>query len=94
MWADIASTWAVIGAVWAVTSSMWAVTASMCDVQALCGLLHPLTLTLTIIRVQCTGRKPNPTIVATTRPKRWRIAANLVRLGFLDTVDNTGNVVT
>ena len=29
----------------AVTRTMWAITTSMCDVQALCGLSHPLILT-------------------------------------------------
>ena len=65
---------------------MWAVTASMYDVKALCGLLHHLnlTLTLTIIKVQCMDRNPNLTTVAATRPKiRW-IAAAVVTLGFLD----------
>ena len=70
---------------WAVTSSLWDVTSSMYDVQALCGLLHVLTLTLTIIRVQCRARNPNPTTVAATRPKRRRVVATVVGLGFLDT---------
>ena len=66
---------------------MWAVTASMCDVQALCGLLHPLTLTLTltIIKVQCRARNPHHTIVAASHSKRRRVAATVVGLGFLDT---------
>jgi hypothetical protein len=64
---------------------MWAVASYMYVVQALCGLLHALTLTLTIIRVQCRARNPNPTTVATTRPKRRRVVATVVGLGFLDT---------
>ena len=64
---------------------MWAAASYMYVVQALCGLLHVLTLTLTIIRVQCRARNPNPTTVAATRPKRRRVAATVVGLGFLDT---------
>ena len=71
---------------WAVTSYTWAVTSYVYDVQALCGLLHALTLTITIIRVQCTARIPNPTTVAATHPKRRRVAATVVGLGFLDAV--------
>ena len=40
---------------WAFASSMWAVTASIHDAQVLCGLLHPLTLTLTIKKVLNVG---------------------------------------
>ena len=69
---------------WAVASSMWAVVACVHDVQALYGMLHPLTLTLTITKVQCRALNPNPTIVATTRPKRRRVAATVVGLVFLD----------
>ena len=57
----------------------------MYDVQALCGLLHPLSLNLTIIWVQCRARNHNPTTVAAIRSKIWRIAATIVGLGFLDT---------
>ena len=70
---------------WDVTYSMWVVTDSMYDVQALCVLLHPLTLTLTIKKVQCRDQNPNPTTVAATRPKRRRVAATVIGLGFLDT---------
>ena len=58
---------------WAVASSIHAVTSYVYDVQALCGLLHflTLTLTLTIIKAQCTARNPNPTTVAATRPIRF-----------------------
>ena len=63
---------------------MWAVASFVYDVQALCGLLHVLTLTLTIIKVQCTARNPNPTTVAATRTKRRRVAATVAGLGFLD----------
>ena len=42
-------------------------------------------LSTTIIRVQCRARNPNPTTVAATRPKRRRVAATVVGLGFLDT---------
>ena len=57
------------GVMWAATSSMSEVTASMYDVHVQCGLFHPLTLTLTIIKVQYRARKPNPTTVAATRRK-------------------------
>ena len=40
---------------WAIMSSMWAVTASMYDTQALHGLLHLMTLTLTIKKVLNVG---------------------------------------
>ena len=70
---------------WVVTSYMWAVTTSMYDVHVLCGLLHPLTLILTIIKGQFRARNPNPTTVAATRQKRRRIAATVVGSGFLDT---------
>ena len=53
MCAVTASIWAIIGAV---TFSMWAVTSYVYDAQALCRLLHPLTLTLTTIKVQCMAR--------------------------------------
>ena len=64
---------------WTITSSMWAVTVAMYDVQALCGLLNPLTLTLTITR------NPNTTTVASTCLKRLRVAATVIRLEILDT---------
>ena len=67
MWAVIASMLAVTGAVWAVISSMWAFTYYMYDLQALGGLLHTLTITLTIIKVQYRARNPKPTTVAATR---------------------------
>ena len=67
------------------TCVMWAVASYVYVVQVLCGLLHPLTLILTMIKVQCTARNPNPTTVAATRPKRRRVAATVVGLGFLDT---------
>ena len=76
---------------WAVTSSMWVVTSYVYDVQALCGLLHPLTLTLIIIKVQCRARNPNPTKVGATRPKRRWVAATAVGLGFLGTDLQTGS---
>ena len=57
------------GVVWAVISSMWDVVASMYDAQALCGLLYPLTLILTMMKVECRNRNPNPTTVAATRLK-------------------------
>ena len=38
------------GVVWDVASSMWALTSYTHDVQVLCGLSHPLTLTLTITK--------------------------------------------
>ena len=43
---------------WAVASSLWDVTSYVHDAQVLCGLLHLLTLTLTqtIIKVQCRAR--------------------------------------
>ena len=69
---------------WAVVSSMWAVTASTDDVQALCGMLHPLTLILTTMKVQCRTRNPNFTTVAATRPEIRRAAASVVGLGILD----------
>ena len=56
----------------------------MYDAQALCGLLHVLSLTLTIIKVQYTAQNPNPTTVAATNPKRRWVAAPVVGLGFLD----------
>ena len=62
-------------------SVMWAVTASMYDVQALCRLLHPLTLTLTIIKVQYTARNPNLTAVTATCRIFWRVAATVLGLG-------------
>ena len=37
------------------------------------------------------ARNPNPTTVAATRPKRRRVAATVVGLGFLDTALWTGN---
>ena len=61
------------------------------DVQALCGLSHPLTLPLTIIKVQCTVRAPNPTTVAATRRLFGRVAATALGLGFLDTALYAGN---
>ncbi len=61
---------------------MWAVASYMYDVNALCGLLHVLILTLTIIKVQCTARNPNPTTVAATRRLFGRVAATVVGLGF------------
>ena len=64
---------------------MWDVTSYVYDVQALCGLLHPLTLTLIMIKVQCTIQNPNPTTVTATLQKRRRVAATVVRLGFIDT---------
>jgi len=64
------------------TCVMWAVASYMYVVQALCGLLHVLTLTLTIIRVQCRARNPNPTTVATTRRLFGRVAATVEGLGF------------
>ena len=70
---------------WAVASHMWAVTSYMYDVQALCGLLHVLALTLTIIKVQCRARNPDPTTVAAIRPKRRQVIATVVELVFLDT---------
>ena len=83
---------------WAVASSMWAVTSYVHDAHALCGLLHPLTLTITVIKVQCTARNLNPTAVAVTRPKRRRSAATVVGLEFLDTArrqgTKTGNEVS
>ena len=59
--------WAVTRSMWDVASSLWAVAASMHDVQALCGLLHSQTLTLTTMKVQCRTLNPNPAIVAATR---------------------------
>ena len=53
--AVMSSMWAVKGAMWAVTSSMWAITASILDAQTLFGLLHPLTLTLTIKKILNVG---------------------------------------
>ena len=61
---------------------MWAVVAFMHDAHALCGLLHPLTLTLTMMKVQCTTRNSNPTTVAATRRLFGRVAATVVGLGF------------
>ena len=73
--------WAVISSMWAVASSMWADTAFIYDGEALCGMLHPLTLTITIKK----ARNPNPITVAATRQTRRRVAATVIRLGFLDT---------
>ena len=42
--------WDVSSSVRAITASVWDVAASVHDVQALCGIVHPLTLTLTIKR--------------------------------------------
>ena len=50
VWDVTSSMWDVASSMWAITSSMWAVTSSMHDALALCGLLHPLTLTITIKR--------------------------------------------
>ena len=61
---------------------MWAVASYMYDVQALCGLLYVRTLTLIIIKVQCTARNPNPNTVAATRRPFRRVAATIVGLGF------------
>ena len=72
------------------TCVMWAVASYMYDVQALCGLLHVLTLTITLIKVQCTARNPNPNTVAANRPKRRRSAATVVGLEFLDTARRQG----
>ena len=41
--------------------SMWADIASMFDAYALCRLLHPLTLTITIKKVQSRARNPKST---------------------------------
>ena len=65
------------------TCVMWAVASYVYDVYALCWLLHVLTLTLTIIQVQCTARNPNRTTVAATRPKRRRVA-RVSRYGSVD----------
>ena len=64
---------------------MWAVTSYVYDVQVLCGLLHPLTLTLTITKVQYRARNPNHITVAATRRLFGRVAATVIGLGFLDT---------
>ena len=87
MWSVTGAVWDVTASMWAVTSSTWAVTSYMYDVNALCGLSHPLTLTLTLAikKEQCMARNPNPTTVAAIRPKRQRAAATVVWLGFLDT---------
>ena len=69
----------------AVKSSMWDVASYVHDAHALCGLLHPLILTLTIIKVQCTARNHNPTTVAAARRLFGWVAATVMGLGFLDT---------
>ena len=67
------------------TGVVWIVSSSMHDVQALCELLRPLSLTLTTKVAKCMARNPNPTTVAAIRPKKRWVAAILVGLGFLDT---------
>ena len=61
--------WVVTSSMWDIASSLWAVTASMHDLQALCWLLHPLTLTLTITitKAQRRARNHTPTTVAAIR---------------------------
>ena len=78
-------TWAVASSLWAVASSIWAIEASMHDAQTLCGMLYPLTLTLTIIKVQCMAQNPNPTTVAATCRLFRLVEATVVGLEFLDT---------
>ena len=73
------------GVVWAVTHSMRAVAAITHNAHALCAMKHNVTLTINIIKVQYSARNPNLTTLVATLPKRRRVAANVVGLGFLDT---------
>ena len=45
-------------------SDVWVLTAYAHAEQALCGMLHLLTLCLNITNVQCRAQHPNPTPVA------------------------------
>ena len=59
----------------AVTRTMWAITTSMYDVQALCGLSHPLILTC-----MCVVKKEQVLARALKNVERWKPQASTKRL--------------